>query len=74
METVTIKLGWHKANATFAASYKQIDFINSLRTEENCPDWDVNFSSTTNAMRQLTKSAASDIISALKNGDKVVFE
>lgn len=74
METVTIKLGWHKASATYAASYKQIDFINNLRNDDNCPDWDINFSSSTNAMRQLTKSAASDIIEALKNGDKVVFE
>lgn len=72
MKTITIKTGWHKANDKLAATYKQLDYIHDLRNEENCPDWP--FSSTTNAMRSLTKSDASEIIDALRNGDKIVFE
>ncbi len=72
MRTITIETGWHKANDKFAATYKQLDYIHDLRTEENCPEWP--FNSTTNAMRRLTKSDASEIIDALQNGDKVIFE
>ncbi|MDR3286943.1 MAG: cell division protein SepF [Prevotellaceae bacterium] len=71
MKTTEIKTSWHKATDKFAVTYKQLDYIGDLRTSENCPEWP--FSSTTNAMRSLTKSDASEIIDALKNGDTVIF-
>lgn len=72
MKTTVITTTWHKVNSPIAITYKQLDYINDLRTEENCPEWP--FNSTTNAMRSLTKFDASEIIDALKNGDRVVFE
>jgi len=71
MKTIEIKRGWHKATANYAMSYKQYEYINSLRTEENC-EWP--FTSASNAMRSLTKEDASEIITALKSGCKVVID
>lgn len=72
METVIIETSWHKATDWVAMTNKQLKYINALRNDENCPEWP--FRSTTNAMRSLTKDAASEIISALKNGNRVIFE
>lgn len=72
MKTIVITTTWHKATDKFAMTNSQLKYINSLRTEDNCPDWP--FSSTTNAMRSLTKSDASEIIDALKEGNRIVFE
>lgn len=72
MKTITIQTSWHKPTAAFAATKKQLDYIDSLRNDQNCPDWP--FRSLTNAMRSLTKDDASEIIEALKNDDQVVFE
>ena len=69
---VTIRTSWHKATASFAMSYKQLEYINSLRTEINCPEWP--FSSTTHAMRSLTKEDAANIIDNLKGGETIIFE
>lgn len=71
METINIETSWHKANDNIAMTYKQLEFISDLRNEENCPEWP--FGSSTNAMRSLTKFAASEIIDALKSGNKIVF-
>ena len=68
----TITTRWHKATDRWAITYKQLKYIDSLRTDENCPEWP--FNSTSNAMRSLTKEDGSEIIEALKNGDRVIFE
>lgn len=69
--TINIETSWHKADDKIAATYKQIDYIHDLRTDENMPEFP--FRSTTNAMRSLTKYDVSVIIDALKSGKKVVF-
>lgn len=72
METVVIKRGWHKVSDKIAMTYTQLEYIYELKTDENCPCFP--FNSSTNAMRSLTKMDASEIIDALKRGDKVIFE
>lgn len=72
METINIKTSWHKLNDSIAMTYRQLEFISDLRNEENCPEWP--FNSSSNAMRSLTKYDASEIIDALKSGNKVVFD
>lgn len=72
METIVITKKWHKANAPYAMTYKQLQYIEGLRDAENCPEWP--FRTTSNAMRSLTAKDASMIINALKAGDGVVFE
>jgi len=69
---VTITKKWHKATDPVAITNKQLDYINSLRTPENCPEWP--FGSTHNTIRQLTKFDASEIIDALKNDKIIKFE
>jgi hypothetical protein len=69
---ITIRTGWHKATDKFAATSAQLKYIAALRSNEKCPGWP--FNSTTNAMRSLTKSDASEIIDALRAGNKVIFE
>jgi hypothetical protein len=65
---IQIKTGYHKAADKWAMSAAQYKFILSLGTER-IKGWD--FPSTSQAMRYLTKSGASEIIDALKNGDEV---
>lgn len=65
----TITTGWHKANDRNAMTYKQLQYIYDLKTEDNVVGW--NFNSQTNAMRQLTKDDASEIIETLKSGGTV---
>ncbi|MDR1644235.1 MAG: hypothetical protein LBS05_00195 [Tannerellaceae bacterium] len=72
METRIIEKSWHKVTDRVAATQAQIKYISDLRNDENCPAWP--FASTTNAMRSLTKSGASEIIDALKAGEIVIFE
>jgi hypothetical protein len=67
-----IKTGWHKATDKFAATTAQLRYIAALQTEENLKGFE--FSSKTQAMRSLTKSDASAIIEALKDGDTVILK
>ena len=71
MKTIEVKTSWHKANDKFAMSYKQYEYIKSLKTDDNC-DWP--FTSASNAMRSLTKRDASEIIDALNSDNKVIIQ
>jgi hypothetical protein len=71
MKEYKAETSWHKATDKVAMTYAQLEYINKLRNEENCPNW--IFGSSTNAMRSITKFEASNIIDALKNGEKIVF-
>ena len=71
MKTINIKTSWHKVNDKIAMTYKQLNYINELRDQDNCPEWP--FVSSTNAMRSLTKFNASEIIDAFKSGNKIIF-
>lgn len=72
MDTLIIESKWHKANDKFAMTYEQLEYIYSLMNDENLQGW--RFGSKTNAMRSLTKSDASEIISTLKTGGKVIIK
>lgn len=72
MQTVKITTSWHKATDKIAITHKQLEYIGTLRNDENCPDWP--FNSATNAMRSLTKYDASTMIDAFKAGNKIVFK
>lgn len=72
MKDIKISISWHKVDSPEAMTNKQFKYINSLLTDENCPEWP--FNSTTNACRSLTKADASEIIDALKAGDRIIFE
>jgi hypothetical protein len=71
MDTFYITPSWRKATDDIAVTYKQLVFIASLRNKDNCPVWP--FSSTTNVIRSLTKKDGDDIIQALKDGKKIIF-
>lgn len=71
VKTIEIEKSWHKATDKIAMTYAQKQYIDNLSNEDNLIGWD--FSSTTNAQRSLTKFDASEIIDALKAGNKVII-
>lgn len=73
MNVITVERGWHRATDSFAMTYKQAEMVKRLasESEELLIGWD--FTSISNAIRQITKLDASRIIDALEKGYKVII-
>ena len=70
MKTVIIETSWHKATDKVAMTAAQYKFLRDLCIQKGV---EMPFNSMSNALRSLTKFAASEAIDALKAGDTIEF-